>query len=133
MSTELYLLCWTLILALAQILLPGFFRTRETGSSYNMGARDEPGPPVGKVTGRLQRAQANLLETLPLFAIAILVAHIAGREGAMTLTGAILYLVARVLYLPLYAAGIPVVRTLVWAASLVGLLLVLVPLLVPGA
>lgn len=125
MSTELTLLAWTLVLALVQILLPASLRNRETGVGYNVGSRDEPGPPVGLLTGRLRRAQANLFETLPLFAAAVLIAHVAGREGAGTLYGAWLYFGARVVYVPLYAFGVPVARTIIWAVSVVGLLLVL--------
>jgi uncharacterized MAPEG superfamily protein len=40
-----------------------------------------------------------------------------------------LYIVARVVYLPLYAAGIPFLRSLVWMVSLVGIILVLVPII----
>ncbi|PJC98536.1 hypothetical protein GQ37_012820 [Janthinobacterium sp. BJB1] len=123
MTPELTMLACTLVLALLQILLPALLRTLETGPQYNMGARDSAGPPVGKVTGRLQRAQANLFETLPLFATAVLIVHVTAQESALTLYGAALYLAARVLYLPLYAFGIPVVRTLVWCVSVAGLLM----------
>ncbi|MHB0777108.1 MAPEG family protein [Halomonas sp. WWR20] len=129
MTTELALLGWTLALAIVQILLPAMFRNRETGIAYNTGPRDEAGPPMGKVTGRLSRAQKNLFETLPLFIGAVLIAHVAGREGALTLWGAWLYFGARVVYVPLYALGIPVIRSLVWGVSLLGLVLVLTALL----
>ncbi len=125
MTTELTLLGWTLVLALVHILIAAMMRTQETGLSYNMGARDAPAPPMRPITGRLQRAQANLFETLPLFAAAVLIAHAAGREGALTLLGCQLYLGARVVYLPLYAAGVPLVRSLVWGVSLAGLALIL--------
>ncbi len=124
-STELTLLAWTVALALVQILLPSTFRTMETGVAYNAGPRDAEGPPVGVVTARLRRAQANLYETLPLFAIVILIAHVAGREGTQTLVGAWLYLLARVVYLPLYWFGVPMIRSLVWVVSMLGLVLVL--------
>ena len=129
MTTELKLLGWTLVLALVQIFLPAGFRNRETGIAYNAGPRDGPEPPVGKVTGRLKRAQANLYETLPLFAAAILIAHVAGREGALTLWGAWLYLIARIVYVPLYGFGVPMVRSIAWGLSLLGLALVLVAVL----
>lgn len=132
MTTELTLLAWTLVLALAQVLLPASWRNRETGLAYNAGARDEPGPPVGRVTGRLRRAQANLFETLPLFATAVLLAHVAGREGGLTLSGAWLYLGARIVYVPLYAFGVPYLRSLVWMVSLVGLVLILFAVLRPA-
>ncbi|APR39213.1 MAPEG family protein [Paraburkholderia sp. SOS3] len=125
MTIELTLLAWTLLLALIQVLLPALLRNRETGIAYNSGARDQPGAPVGKITGRLMRAQSNLFETLPVFAAAVLIAHVAGRDDAHTALGAWLYLSARVVYVPLYAAGVPYVRSLVWVVSLAGILLVL--------
>ncbi|WP_134499982.1 MAPEG family protein [Microvirga pakistanensis] len=133
MTTELTLLAWTLVLALVQVLLPATLRTGETGVSYNASARDNEGPPVGKVTGRLRRAQANLFETLPVIAAAILIAHVAGRNGALTWWGAMLYFWARVVYVPLYALGIPYVRSLVWLVSLTGTILILVAVLLPAA
>lgn len=131
MTTEFACLAWTLVLALIQILLPAMSRTGETGVNYNASARDSEGPPVGKITGRLQRAQRNLFETLPVFAIGIIIAHIAGRSGALTWWGAVLYLWARVVYLPLYAFGVPYLRSLVWLVSLVGIILILIAILRP--
>ncbi|MGI4857111.1 MAG: MAPEG family protein [Janthinobacterium lividum] len=128
MTIELKLLAWTLILAIVQIFLPSMLRNRETGVAYNAGPRDEPGPPVGVVTGRLMRAKSNLYETLPLFIAAILTAHIAGREGSLTHIGAWLYLIARVVYVPLYAAGIPYIRSMVWLVSLLGVILAIASL-----
>ena len=78
---------------------------------------------------RLQRAQANLFETLPLFAAAVLATHMGGQTGELTLWGSMLYLGARVLYVPLFAAGVPLVRSLAWVASIVGLVMVLAALL----
>jgi uncharacterized MAPEG superfamily protein len=132
MSTELTILAWTLVLAVVQVMLPAMARNKETGVEYNMGPRDGEGPPVGKITGRLQRAQKNLYETLPLFAAAVLIAHVGGREGSLTLWGASLFLGARLVYLPLYALGIPLIRSLVWLVSLGGLGLVLLAILLPA-
>lgn len=125
MTTELMILGWALVLALVQIGLAASFRTMETGLSYNMSARDKEAPPPRPVTARLQRAQANLFETLPLFAAAVLIAHAAGREGDLTLWGCYAYLGARIAYVPLYAFGVPVLRTLAWAVSLAGIIAIL--------
>ncbi|WP_332878005.1 MAPEG family protein [Massilia sp. S19_KUP03_FR1] len=129
MTIELTLLAWTLVLALVQIGLAGMLRTQETGTAYNVGPRDQPGPPTRPITGRVQRAQANLFETLPLFIAAVLIAHVADRDGALTLWGCWMYLIARVVYLPLYAFGIPVARTLVFMVGTTGLGLVLAAIL----
>jgi uncharacterized MAPEG superfamily protein len=130
MTDELTLLAWTLVLALVQIMLPATLRTRETGTAYNVGPRDTPGPAVGALTGRAQRAQQNLFETLPLFVAAVLIAHLAGREGALTLWGARLYLAGRLIYVPLYLMGIPGVRTAAWMLATTGLVMVLLASLV---
>jgi uncharacterized MAPEG superfamily protein len=132
MTTELTILAWTLVLALVQLFIPAALRNKETGKDYNIGPRDEPGPPVGKVTGRLQRAHRNLLETLPVFAVAILIAHVENRDGALTLWGAWLYLLARIVYVPLYAYGVPLIRSLAFQVSLVGLTLLLIAILRPA-
>jgi uncharacterized MAPEG superfamily protein len=129
MSFELTVLGWTLVLALVQVMLPAVLRNGETGIGFNAGPRDAPAPPPRKLTGRLMRAQSNLFETLPVFAAAILIAHVAGREGVMTHWGALIYIVARVIYLPLYAAGVPFLRSLVWAVSFIGIILVLIPII----
>lgn len=125
MTTELIALAWTLVLAVVHILAPAGARNRETGLAYNAGNRDEPGPPVGVVTGRLKRAQANFYESLPIFIGAVLIAAVAGKSNGQTQAGAWLFFWARLAYLPIYAIGIPYVRTLVWAAGLTGIGLVL--------
>lgn len=132
MTIELTLLGWTLLLALVYILLPATLRNKETGNAYNVSARDSAGPTMGVMTARLKRAQANLFETLPLLIGAVLVAHVAGREGALTVWGAAIYLAARVAYLPLYAFGVPVLRTLTWLVSMLGLGLILWAILSPA-
>lgn len=64
------------------------------------------------------------METFPLFA-AILVANAIGRHGWMTSWGAQLYFWGRVAYLPLYAIGVPLVRSIAWNVASVGIILVL--------
>lgn len=131
MTLELTILGWVLVLALAQIFLTVAVLSRDFGLKYNVGARDAPPPPLSTLGGRVRRAQANLFETLPLFAAAVLVAHVAGRENGLTRLGAELYLGGRILYVPLYAAGVPVLRTAAWAIALAGLALILLAVLRP--
>ena len=58
------------------------------------------------MAGRAQRAHANLLENLPLFAIAVLVAFAANRFSATTALGAQLFFWGRVAHALIYIAGI---------------------------
>ena len=123
MKLEFIMLGATIALALVNILWAGNARTKQYGTDWNMGARDEKMPPLNPLAGRLLRAQANLYETLPLFIAALLGAAILGRLGWKTEVGASLYFVGRLIYLPLYAAGIPKIRTLIWGVALIGLAL----------
>jgi uncharacterized MAPEG superfamily protein len=129
MPVELTLLGATLVLALVHIFAAAHVKTKQYGVEWNMGARDADMPPLNPLAGRLARAQANLFETLPLFIGALLGAFAAGRLGWKTELGAHLYFWARLIYLPLYAAGIPRIRTLVWGIGLAGLVLILWALL----
>ena len=124
MTIEFTCLGALILLALVNILWAGRVRTQQYGTGWNMGARDETMPALNPRAGRLLRAQANLFETLPLFVAALLGAALLDRLGWKTEVGSLLYVVGRAVYLPLYAAGVPKVRTLVWSISLIGLLLV---------
>lgn len=139
MTPEFIMLAFTLILAIVQIGWAGAARTAELGAKWNAGPRDGVNPPPGKLAGRLIRAQANLFETLPLFAAAVIMAHVAGKDGVvsfntagihLTEIGACLYFFGRLVYLPLYVLGIPYIRSLVWLVSLAGLVMVIVALFI---
>ncbi len=123
MPIEFIMLGATVALALVNIFWAGNVRTNQYGREWNMGARDADMPPLDPLAGRLLRAQANLYETLPLFIAAVLGAAYLDRLGWKTEVGASLYFVGRLIYLPLYAAGVPKLRTLIWSVALVGLLL----------
>ena len=128
MTPELTYAALTILLAVVQIFLPATGRTLQHGPKWNAGPRDEDMPASNVVTGRLERAQANLYETLPLFLGAILIAHVSGEDGFLTYWGATLYFWARVLYVPLYAFGVTGVRSLVFLVSLAGLLMIVAAL-----
>jgi uncharacterized MAPEG superfamily protein len=123
MTIEFTMLGATIVLALVNIMWAGNVRTKQYGIEWNMGARDAAMPPLDPLAGRLLRAQANLYETLPLFIAALLGAAMLNRLGWKTEVGASLYFVGRLIYLPLYAAGVPRIRTLIWGVALIGLAL----------
>jgi uncharacterized MAPEG superfamily protein len=129
MTTELQMLAWTLVLAFVQILLFDMARTGQYGLKWNTSARDETMPPLKPQAERLSRAQANLFETLPLFMGAVLIAHVAGIHTSLTALGAQIYFWGRVAYVPLYAFGVPNIRSLVWLVSVAGLIMVAIPVL----
>jgi uncharacterized MAPEG superfamily protein len=129
MAVELFVLAWAMLLLLIHIFAAAHVKTKQYGTNWNMGARDETLPPLNPVAGRLARAQANFQETLPIAIVALIGVVVAGRSSEMTMLGAHIWLGARILYLPVYALGIPKIRTLIFLVSLVGLGMVLWPLL----
>jgi uncharacterized MAPEG superfamily protein len=129
MTTELVVLAWGCVLAIVHIFAAVRVKTRQYGTAWNMGARDEALPPPQPIVGRLARAQANFFETFPIAAAAILIVHAAGLEGRWTAMGALVWLAARLVYLPVYALGIPKLRTLIFLVSIVGIGMVLWPAL----
>lgn len=129
MQAELLVLALAALLLLVNTLLAGHFKTKQYGVAWNMGPRDGQQPPLDPVAGRLERARANLMETLPIAIIALFGVVLAGRTSPVTEIAAWTWLGARVVYLPLYWAGVPMIRSLVWLIGLAALLTVLWPLL----
>jgi uncharacterized MAPEG superfamily protein len=129
MTTELIVLAWGCVLALVHVFAAVRVKTRQYGTAWNMGARDEELPPPQPIVGRLARAQANFFETFPIAAAAILIVSVTGIEDRWTAIGAIVWLAARAIYLPVYALGIRVLRTLIFLVSIVGIALILRPAL----
>ena len=129
MPVELKILALGAVLLFVHIFAATRFKTAQYGRDWNVGARDEDLPPPNKMTGRMMRAQANFQETLPIAIIALLGVVVAGKNDPSTALGGWIWLGARALYLPIYAAGIRWVRTLIYAVSIFGLVMVIKPLL----
>ena len=129
MTIELKILAWGCVLGIAHIIIAAQAATAQYGARWGLGSREGEVPPPRPVVGRLQRAQRNYFETFPVAAAAILIDAAAGIGTHWTAVGAILWLAARVVYVPVYAAGIPVVRTLLFLAGVVGIFMVLWPAL----
>jgi uncharacterized MAPEG superfamily protein len=128
MTTELLMLALSVVLGFVHITVSAIATTHQYGCKWNLSARDAPMPPLQVIAGRLQRASHNFLETFPLFAVAVLIADATNRHGWMAVLGSQIYFYARVLYLPIYAAGLPVIRTVVWSVATLGIAMVLLDL-----
>jgi uncharacterized MAPEG superfamily protein len=92
----------------------------ERNTRWLLGPRDDPRPVTGQAA-RLSRAYVNFLETFPLFAVLVIAVVIAGKTGTQSRFACWLYLIGRLTYVPFYFLGLPVVRTLAWTASMVGI------------
>jgi uncharacterized MAPEG superfamily protein len=124
-SIELQMLCWAVVLGLVQLVAATALATKDQGLAYNISPRDAAPPPVSVLSARLLRAFGNFRETFVLFAVSVLVVTVLGKNSPSSALGAQIYFWARLVYVPIYAVGIPALRTLIWAVSVVGLIMVL--------
>jgi uncharacterized MAPEG superfamily protein len=118
------------VLGILQIIAASHAASLQRGYRWTASPRDdEKVEALRGVAGRLDRALRNFLETFPLFAAVVLIAHLTDTHDALTEWGARLYFWARVAYVPLYAAGVPLVRSLVWNVATIGIVLIVIALL----
>src|SRR6266540_4016336 len=125
MTLELKMLALSVVLGLTQIVLASHAASLQRGYAWTASPRDEAVPLLTGGAGRLERALHNFVETFPLFAAAVLTAHVTSTYSWMTEWGVQLYFWARVVYLALYAAGIFLLRSLVWNVATLGIVLIL--------
>ena len=82
-------------------------------------------PEAHDFAGRTERAARNMLENLVLFTALALVATVGGVADPHVELGARLFFWARIVYIAVYMAGIPYLRTAVWAVSVFGMGMIL--------
>ena len=126
MSPELFVLLLAVALAIAQLILYAVPGNLELGARYTAGPRDTPPHGHSVRSARIKRAYDNHLETLPWFAIVVIVAYLTNKTDAVTTAAAWTYLVARIAYIPLYVFGVFALRSLVWAVAFFAIITILV-------
>jgi len=127
------LILLVLALFVIQTLLPGRFREpalpgAPSNIAERLGNRDHMRP-LTILGQRASRALANMHEAMPVFLALALMNMIVAPQAPLAASGALVFLIARALYVAVYLGGVAVVRTLLWVASWVGLIMMLVPLL----
>ena len=127
MKPEMTLLVWAALLTVVQAVVAAQGAMMQVGLPTLAGNR-EGMPEIKGWAGRAARAHRNMLENLVLFAALVLVAVAAGKTNGTTLMGAQIFFWARLVYAPVYIAGIPWLRTGVWAVSIVGLAMIFLQL-----
>ena len=115
MTTELSMLVLAILLHMA---LMGGYALRanlELGTRYPLSPRDTAPPQLSRGLGRLQRTLGNSFESLILFAPAILILGLADKTSGATAAVSVVFVVARLLYIPTYIMGLVPWRSIVWA------------------
>ena len=127
MKPEMMLLVWAVLLTVVQAVVAVQGAVMQVGLGTLAGNR-EGLPEIKGWAGRAARAHRNMLESLVLFAALVLVAVAAGKTNDATLMGAQIFFWARVAYALVYIAGVPWLRTGVWAVSIAGLAMIFIQL-----
>ena len=127
MKPEMMLLLWAVGLAFAQALIAVQGALMQVGLPVLAGNRENM-PVITGWAGRAARAHRNMLESMALFVPLIVISVVAQKTNNMTLLGAQLFLWARLIYALVYLVGIPWLRTAIWGASVVGMILIFLQL-----
>ncbi|MEE4163820.1 MAG: MAPEG family protein [Woeseiaceae bacterium] len=125
MPVELKVLGYAALLQFVQFIVMAIPVNLQLGVAYTGGNRDEQKQATG-VPGRLKRALDNHFEGLILFTIAVLVVVLGDAGSELTEKCAWAYLWARILYVPAYASGVYLVRSLIWSVGFVATAVMLV-------
>ena len=128
MILELQYLLFAVILAFVQVVIAAAAANQSVGLSALAGNREDM-PPLTGFAGRAKRAHLNMLESLPLFIALVLIVAVAGKHNTTTQLGATLFFWGRLVHAVIYLLGLPWLRTLAWAVSVVGLIMMAVVLL----
>jgi len=125
MPVELKVLGYAALLQFVQFIVMAITVSLQLGIAYTGGNRDEQKQATG-VPGRLKRALENHFEGLILFAIAVLVVVLGEASNQLTENCAWAYLWARILYVPAYASGVFLVRSLIWSVGFIATAVMLI-------
>ena len=130
MTVELWSLVWGGVLLFILIALSANANVSAMGMGWGIGNRDEPATTSGW-GARARRAYLNHLENLLIYAAIAVPAHLAGVSTELTVLGAQIFIIARILYAIVYVAGWTVagVRTICWFGGVVGYALIFIALL----
>ena len=112
----------SVVIWLAHVLVQGAFGNIALPAGYLFTSRDAPPPVKGVMFGRATRALANYVENLTPF-VALDLGLIVTHHGAGF--GPTLWIVCRIIYIPLYLFGAVYARTAVWMVSVVALIMML--------
>jgi len=123
MTIELLAALVVIALGLLQVVLQAGEYRRVHGVPYANTAQDVPSTQTDSILlGRLTRALRNLHETLPFFLGVVIILALMDYSTTNTRIAALVFAGARIVYLPLYAMGVPYLRGLVWTISFIALI-----------
>jgi len=115
------ILILSFLLVMIQLTIPMLIEllTKNTNLKYFLSSRDE-NTKISAHAQRANRALKNLLETFPIFIGLAILSLIKDVDNSSI---ALFWLIFRIIYVPVYVLGINYLRTGIWTASLICLIL----------
>lgn len=129
MTTELYWLTLTVLMTALFWVTYLLDRMAVRGVWPTLDNPREAGPPHSPWAQRAIKAHLNAVENLAIFAPAVLTAHVLNISSPATKAAAAAYFFARLVHFIVYAAGIPVARTLAFTAGWIAQIVILASIL----
>ena len=123
MPVEIQDLVCTVALLFVIIAIQALAAVLQWGPMKVFGNRDNV-PALTGWAARAQRCEDNQVVSLVMFAPLVLATVLLKQADHWSALGAMIYLYARVAYTACYLIGIPILRTICWAASIVGIVFV---------
>jgi uncharacterized MAPEG superfamily protein len=127
MTGDLWALAASILLATVQLTISSVLTLRQLGGIWVAGSRDEPREVTG-LSGRFVRAHRNLLEIFPQFVAALFLVHAAHAAGTLSVVGAWVFVIGRLLYVPAYAFAPTGIRPICWLIAQIGIFMIVADL-----
>lgn len=122
LTYELWMLFAAFGITAFSIFVQGMHLGAAAGNAYVLSDRSNPAPVNGPMGGRLARTVRNQIEGMALFVPLVVIASLAGISNDWTQWGALIFVCARLAYVPLYAFGVKGLRSMAWTIGFFALL-----------
>lgn len=116
MTTPFWCLVVIAGMPIALAFIGDYFRHAELGSIDNSDPRGQAAHLQG-AGARAYAAQANAWEALPVFTVAVILAHLTGGDPARSAIAAVVFVIARVAHAVSYIAGWSTLRSISFLAA----------------
>jgi uncharacterized MAPEG superfamily protein len=118
MTTPFWCLLFAVLAPYVLAFTGTYFKAKQFGTVDNKAPRAQSAQMTG-VGARAYAAQQNAWEALPVFAVSVLVAHLAGADAGSSATAAVVWVGARILHGFFYLADLDKLRSLAFLVAIV--------------
>jgi uncharacterized MAPEG superfamily protein len=125
MSAELTYLTWSVVIVLGYLVVQVLEQIARNGLVVALTYQTDKEKPVGVLMQRFNASFSNFLVSYPAFISLVVIIALTNSNSDLTALGAAIWFWARIAHIPAHVSGLPVIRTLVWAISIAGLVMML--------